>query len=42
MIFTLLAKTAGYICYYGMYWSGRAVYSMLTADPAAIALVALL
>ena len=42
MILTLLAKSAGYICYYSIYWSGRAIFSMLTADPAAIALVAFL
>lgn len=39
---TLIAKPIAYICYYMMYWSGRAIYSMLTADPAAITLVALM
>ena len=42
MIITLLAKSAAYICYYSFYYGGRAVYSMLTADPAVIALVAFL
>ena len=41
MIFTLLAKSAAYICYYSFYYGGRAVYSMFN-DPALIALVVLL
>ncbi len=40
MLFTILAKSAGYIAYYGIYYSARCVYSMLTTDPAAIALIA--
>ena len=42
MIVSFLAKAAAYGVYYAGYWSIRAVYSMLTADPAAIALVAFL
>ena len=39
---TLVYKTFGYLAYYSILWTGRAIYSMLTTDPAAIALVALL
>lgn len=42
MIVSFIAKTAAYGVYYLGYFSVRAVYSMLTADPAAIALVAFL
>lgn len=39
---TLVYKAVGFLAYYSIYWSGRAIYSMLTAEPSAIALVALL
>ena len=39
---TIVYKAVGYLAYYSIYWSGRAIYSMLTTDPAAIALIALL
>lgn len=42
MIVTILAKTTGYLAYYSLYWTYRAIYSMLTADPAAIAMALLL
>ena len=38
MLYTLLAKSAGYIAYYTIYYSVRCVYSMLIADPAMILL----
>jgi len=38
MLFTLFAKTAGYVCYYAIYYSARCVYSMLIADPSMIVL----
>ena len=38
MLFTLLAKSVGYVAFYTIYYSARCVYSMLISDPAMILL----
>lgn len=39
IMLSFIFSTGGYIAYYACYWAGRAIFSMLREDPAAILLL---